>query len=94
MKKINLLLLLLTFGCTDAEMTKFTTFGERGEIICKEGNEITFHGISTGKVMNEKNSDGYYAKWEIIEAPGFIHAKKGEIKVANLAGKCNLIYIK
>ena len=94
MKKLNLLLLLLTFGCTDAEITKYTTFGSRGEIICNSGGKVTFHGISTGKVMNERNSDGYYAKWEIVKAPGYLHVKKGDIKPATLSSDCNLIYIK
>lgn len=52
----------LFFGCTDAEITKFTTLGQRAEIICRSGGIISFHGISTGKVLNERNSDGYYAK--------------------------------
>lgn len=80
-------------GCTDAEITKFTTLGQRAEIICRSGGTISFHGISTGKVLNERNSDGYYAKWEIISAPDFKHAKVGDIMPATLSSDCNIIYI-
>ena len=91
------LLLISTFlvlsGCTDAEITKFTTLGQRAEIVCKSGGSISFHGISTGKVLNERNSDGYYAKWKIIAAPDFKHAKPGNIMPATLSSDCNIIYI-
>lgn len=80
-------------GCTDAELTKFTTLGQRAEIICRSGGVISFHGISTGKVLNERNSDGYYAKWEIISAPDYKHAKAGDVKPATLSSDCNIIYI-
>ena len=97
MYKLTLLLIstfLISSGCTDAEITKFTTLGQRAEIVCKSGGTISFHGISTGKVLNEKNSDGYYAKWKIISAPDFKHAKPGSIMPATLSSDCNIIYIK
>ena len=84
---------LILNGCTDAEITKFTTLGQRAEIVCRSGGKISFHGISTGKVLNERNSDGYYAKWKIINAPAFKHAKPGDVKPATLSSDCNIIYI-
>lgn len=86
-------ILLFNTACTDAEITKFTTLGQRAEIICRSGSVISFHGVSTGKVLNERNSDGYYAKWEIISAPDYKHAKVGDIVPATLSSDCNIIYI-
>ena len=83
----------LFYGCTDAEFTKFTTLGQKAEIICRSGGIISFHGISTGKVLNEKNSDGYYAKWKIIQAPDYKHSKAGDFRTATLSSDCNIIYI-
>ncbi len=90
----NLIIISILFcSCTDAEWSKYTTFGQRAEIICRSGGKKTFHGVSTGKVSNEKNSDGYYAKWKVIEAPDYIHTKKGAITPATLASDCDIIYI-
>ena len=95
MLKFRLLILLfLCIGCTDAELTKFTTLGQRAEIICRSGGTISFHGVSTGKVLNETNSDGVYAKWEIISAPDYKYAKAGDVLPATLASDCDIIYIK
>lgn len=91
--KYLIILSILFCSCTDAEWSRYTTFGQRAEIICRSGGKITFHGISTGKVSNEKNSDGYFAKWKVIEAPDYIHAKKGAISPATLASDCDIIYI-
>ena len=96
MLKLTLLLssaFLILNGCTDAEITKFTTLGQRAEIVCRSGGTISFHGVSTGKVLNERNSDGYYAKWKIITAPSFKYAKPGDVMPATLSSDCNIIYI-
>lgn len=83
----------LLCSCTDAEWSKYTTLGQRAEIICRSGGKISFHGISTGKVMNERNSDGYYAKWKIIAAPDYRNAKPGDIRPGTLSSDCDIIYI-
>ena len=93
MKKYIVIALVLLCSCTDAELSRYTTFGQRAEIICRSGGKISFHGISTGKVSNEKNSDGYFAKWKIISAPDYLHAKPGEITPATLASDCDIVYI-
>lgn len=80
-------------GCTDAEFSKYTTLGTSAEIICKSGGKISFHGISTGKVLNERNSDGYFAVWKIISAPDYISFNSGDIRPATLSSDCNVIYI-
>lgn len=96
MYKLTLLLasaFLILNGCTDAEFSRYTTFGQRAEIICRSGGNITFHGISTGKVSNETNSDGYFAKWEVIASPDYRHAKPGDVTPATLSSDCDIIYI-
>ena len=96
MYKLTFLLLYISLifsGCTDAEFNRYTTFGQRAEIICRSGGKITFHGISTGKVSNERNSDGYFAKWEVIAAPDYRHAKPGDVTPATLSSDCDIIYI-
>ena len=95
MKKYVIVVLALTLlcSCTDAEWSRLTTLGQCAEIICRSGGKITFHGISTGKVSNEKNSDGYFAKWKVVEAPDYIHAKVGEITPATLSSDCDIIYL-
>ncbi len=97
MYKMLLLILILStvsVSCTDAEFSRYTTLGQRAEIICRSGGKISFHGISTGKVANEKNSDGYFAKWEVISAPDYRHAKAGDVRPATLSSDCDIIYIK
>lgn len=89
----SLLFVIILTGCTDAEFSRYTTFGQRAEIICRSGGKITFHGISTGKVSNERNSDGYFAKWKVISAPNYRHAKAGDITPATLSSDCDIIYI-
>ena len=90
----SLLFFIILTGCTDAELSRYTTLGQRAEIICRSGGKITFHGVSTGKVSNESNSDGYFAKWKVISAPDFKHAKSGSIMPATLSSDCNILYIK
>ena len=46
-------------GCTDAEWDSYRQYGSRAEMKCHSGNSLIFHGVSTGKVLNEQNSDGY-----------------------------------
>lgn len=63
MKKIFTLLLIgtLAVSCTDAERGKIGGFGDsfRVELIDCNG-EVARSWISSGKVLSEANSDGYY----------------------------------
>ena len=78
MKKSILLLALTVFvisSCTDAERSKFGGFGDqfKVEIINCDGT-VAREWISTGKVLSEQNSDGYYfedsATGKLIEVTG------------------------
>ncbi len=75
MKKLILLLPFLLLSCTDAQMEKMGGLGDRFsvELVNCDGS-VTKKWISTGKVLSEKNSDGYYFKDEatgqLIEVSG------------------------
>ena len=62
MKKIALLITaVVAFGCTDAQQSKIGGLGDKFsvELVNCDGT-ITHKWISSGKVLSEKNSDGYY----------------------------------
>lgn len=62
MKKIALLITaVVAFGCTDAEQSKIGGLGDKFsvELVNCDGT-ITHKWISSGKVLSEANSDGYY----------------------------------
>lgn len=54
------LLSLLLGGCTDATMSKWAALGDPAHIECYSGGKLIYKGQSTGKVVSEANSDGYY----------------------------------
>ena len=58
MKILTLLMLLLSTACTDATWDKYAVLGNKAEVKCYSGTLLIFHGVSTGKVSNEQNSDG------------------------------------
>ena len=88
------LFLLLTTACTDAGWDQLATHGKRAEVKCYSGNLLTFHGLSTGKIINEKNSDGYFARWEIIHVDGeWAHIDTAKPVSAGISGNCNIIYV-
>lgn len=65
MKKIKLSLVLallfISLSCTDARRSKFGGFGDEFliEVISCDGS-VSRTYESTGKVLSERNSDGYY----------------------------------
>jgi hypothetical protein len=63
MKKLLLgaILLFSAISCTDAQQAKLGAYGDtfKVEIVNCDGT-ITHSWISTGKVSNSENSDGYY----------------------------------
>ena len=78
MKKITLLLATVAsmeIGCTDATMSKMGGYGDTFtvKVLCPD-TIITYH--STGKVVSEENSDGYYftdkATGKLIEVSGTV----------------------
>lgn len=49
-------------GCTDASWGKLTAYGDNANVQCYSGGTLIFDSVSTGKVISEANSDGYYFK--------------------------------
>ena len=94
--------LLLTSACTDAEWDKYARLGDSAEVMCFSGGVQIFHATSTGKVSNEVNSDGYFARWQIHSLKGNwrhvpkidLHQKDALEKIsASIGGDCIIIYI-
>ena len=69
------LLLVLTLSCTDSQQAKIGGFGDnfKVELVNCDGS-VTHSWISTGKVLSEETSDGYYfldsESGELIEVSG------------------------
>ena len=55
-----LLLWVLFVGCTDARMNKFKTFGDERHVVCWSGGKVILDTYSTGRVLSEDGSNGYY----------------------------------
>ena len=60
MKLYLLTALLILSGCTDGLIGKIKSYGNEADIICYSGGKIIYKGESTGKILSEQNSDGYY----------------------------------
>lgn len=60
MKSIIVLFALFLTGCSDAEMSKITAIGHPGHIACYSGDKAFYEGESTGKIMTEHGTDGWY----------------------------------
>ena len=59
--KLYLCIAALIFaGCTDGVIGKLKSYGRGAKVKCWSGGGIIFDGESTGKVLSEANSDGYY----------------------------------
>jgi hypothetical protein len=56
-----LLLITLVTGC-DATIGKIKSLGKSAEITCWSGDTVIYQGQSSGKVLSEQSSDGYYFK--------------------------------
>lgn len=65
MKKTFAFLALATLvGCTQAQCSQATTIGSKAKVTCYSGGTLVYEGVSTGKVMTESNSDGWYFREE------------------------------
>lgn len=72
---ISALALLMGSGCTDATISKMGGYGDTFTIkVLGPDTIITYH--STGKVISEEHSDGYYftdkATGKLIEVSGTV----------------------
>jgi len=80
-------------ACTDAGWDQYAVLGNRAEVKCYSGNLMTFHGFSTGKIINEQNSDGYFARWNVVSVDGqWQHIDTSKPVSAGVSGACTIIY--
>ena len=84
LSKAAIILTLLVAGCTDAGLGAFTTLGDKAEATCYSGGKEVFKAVSTGKVSNSTNSDGYFAKWRDPQGREFY---------AEISGTCIIKYL-
>ena len=82
--------LLSLFGCTDAQYGKFAILGNPAEVTCRSGGVVFVHARSTGKVSNEQNSDGFFARWQDLDSQG---KPTGKPYYASLTGDCKIVYL-
>ena len=83
-------LCLTVFGCTDAQRGKYAVLGNSAEVTCYSGGKVYFHARSTGKVSNEQNSDGFFARWIDIGADDL---PTGKAYYASISGDCKIVYL-
>jgi hypothetical protein len=60
MKYILILLLISLIGCTDAGRAKIGGYGDKFKVEMYSGGQKVREWTSTGKVLSEEGSDGYY----------------------------------
>lgn len=95
MKYLTLVSMLILGACTDAAWDKYSALGKRAEVKCYSGGTLIFHGLSTGRIANEENSDGYFARWDIIFIEGeWKYLDKAESVTMGVTGDCTLAYVK
>lgn len=59
MKKWAVLFFLLS-SCTNAECAQVSSLGAPGHVRCYSGGTLIYEGTSTGKILTEEHSDGWY----------------------------------
>jgi hypothetical protein len=53
-------MLAMFVGCTDAEKSRIMAYGNQFEVTLYSGGTAVAKWTSSGKVLNEEKSDGYY----------------------------------
>lgn len=66
MKLINKLVILCLVvsisACSDAEKSAMSAWGQKHRVKMYSGGQVVGEWTSTGKIVNETDSDGYYFK--------------------------------
>ena len=53
-------IILALLACTDAQIAARKALGEAGHITCYSGGQVIYDGDSTGKILTEEQSDGWF----------------------------------
>ena len=80
----------LVSGCTDAQRGKVAVLGNSGLATCFSGGDVFFRALSTGAIANEENSDGFFARWQDVDAEG---KPTGKPYYASVSGDCKIVYL-
>lgn len=80
MKRVAIALVVMLAGCTDATFGKITSMGSAAHVTCYSGGKPIYDGCSTGKVLSEEGSDGYF----------FTDKKDGLLR--EISGECVIVY--
>lgn len=73
---VTLIMSLFLSACSDAERGKIEAIGQSGHIECWSAGVKYYDGDSTGKIMSEEHTDG----WFFVE--------KGSNQLIRLSGPC------
>ena len=73
---LGIVFALVLGGCTDAERAQIGAIGSEAHIECWSAGVKYYDGWSTGKIMSEKDSDG----WFFVE--------KGSNDLIRVSGPC------
>lgn len=57
---VSIMTALILCGCTDAQMAKWSALNSPQHIKCYSGGQLIYEGNSTGKILSEEHTDGYY----------------------------------
>lgn len=79
------IIIISVLSCTDAQQSKIGALGDKFEIdLVNCDGTITHSWVSTGKVSNNKDSDGYYFNDEktgtLVEVSGNVIIKRIQSK--------------
>ena len=73
---LGVILAMVLSGCSDAERGKIEAIGQSGHIECWSAGVKYYEGTSTGKIMTEEHTDG----WFFVE--------KGSNQLIRVSGPC------
>lgn len=60
MIKFIMIAVFFCSGCTDADFAKLKSLGNSADVKCYSGGKLVVNTTSSGKIRNEKNSNGYF----------------------------------
>ena len=60
MKLLIILTAFLVFGCSNAEYAAINSWSKPHDVKCYSGGVLVYSGVSTGKIISEHESDGFY----------------------------------
>ncbi len=91
MKKalISLLILASLASCTDSAQEKLFSYGTEFKVEMFSGGKLVKQWISTGKVLSEKGSNGYYFK---DKSTGHLVEVDGDIVITPYDSKSEVLY--